>query len=81
MFESSISRYHISRVKNVWKENLIMIELNQVYRCDRCGNIVEVVHASGGTLSCCEQAMTLVTENILERSNNFLDFCFHLFYT
>ena len=40
-----------------------MIELKQVYRCPVCGNIVEVVHASGGTLTCCGKPMELLVEN------------------
>ena len=40
-----------------------MTERLQVYKCDVCGNIVEVIHASGGTLACCGQDMTLMTEN------------------
>ena len=26
-----------------------------IYRCEVCGNIVEVTHASTGTLTCCKQ--------------------------
>lgn len=40
-----------------------MTKLKQVYKCNLCGNITEVVHASGGTLSCCGQPMELLTEN------------------
>jgi superoxide reductase len=40
-----------------------MTKQKQVYRCPICGNIVEVVHASGGTLSCCGQPMELLSEN------------------
>jgi superoxide reductase len=40
-----------------------MTELKQVFKCELCGNMVEVVHASGGTLVCCGQKMTLKTEN------------------
>lgn len=40
-----------------------MTELNQVYRCSVCGNIVEVVHASAGELVCCNQPMMLLREN------------------
>ena len=32
-------------------------ELDQVYRCNVCGNIVEIVHAGAGELSCCNQPM------------------------
>ena len=35
----------------------------QVYRCPLCGNIVEVVHAAGGTLVCCGQPMEAQGEN------------------
>lgn len=45
-----------------------MIQLNQVYKCAKCGNIVEVVHAGGGQLVCCGQLMILQTENTVEAS-------------
>jgi len=35
----------------------------QVYKCSVCGNMVEVIHAGGGTLVCCGQPMNLLTEN------------------
>lgn len=34
----------------------------QVYRCNVCGNIVEVLHAGKGELVCCEQPMELLQE-------------------
>ncbi len=40
-----------------------MTQLNQIYKCSLCGNIVEVVHASDGELVCCGQPMNLLTEN------------------
>jgi superoxide reductase len=40
-----------------------MTELNQVYKCSVCGNIVEVIHASGGTLVCCGKNMDLQNPN------------------
>ena len=40
-----------------------MTELRQIYKCEICGNIVEVVHNSGGTLVCCGKPMTLKGEN------------------
>lgn len=43
-----------------------MTKQNEIYRCSVCGNIVEVVHASGGTLSCCGQPMTLLKENSVD---------------
>jgi len=43
-----------------------MTKLNQVYKCELCGNMIEVVHASGGELVCCGQPMTLLEENITD---------------
>ncbi len=40
-----------------------MTQLKQIYKCELCGNIVEVVHASAGKLVCCGQPMTLLEEN------------------
>ncbi len=41
-----------------------MTKLNQVYKCDVCGNIVEVLHEGAGELVCCGQPMRLMTENM-----------------
>lgn len=41
-----------------------MTELKQVYRCDVCGNIVEVLHVGVGTLVCCDQPMEPLTEKM-----------------
>jgi superoxide reductase len=43
-------------------------ELNQVYKCSVCGNIVEVVHAGMGELVCCGQPMRLLKENSVDAS-------------
>jgi len=45
-----------------------MTELNQIYKCNVCGNIVEVVHASVGELVCCNQPMELLKENTVDAS-------------
>lgn len=39
-----------------------MTKLLQVYKCEKCGNIVEVLHAGDGELSCCGQPMKLMQE-------------------
>ena len=39
-----------------------MTERLQVYRCEVCGNIVEVLHSGVGELVCCGQPMTLLEE-------------------
>lgn len=41
-----------------------MTERMQVYRCNVCGNIVEVLHASVGELVCCGQPMELLEEKM-----------------
>lgn len=46
-----------------------MTELKQVYKCELCGNMVEVVHKAGGTLVCCGKPMTLLEENTVDASN------------
>ena len=38
----------------------------EVYKCDICGNIVELLHAGQGTLVCCGQDMTLQAENTVD---------------
>lgn len=43
-----------------------MTEKLQVYKCELCGNIVEVLHAGGGELVCCGQPMRLMTENTVD---------------
>ena len=43
-----------------------MLENLQVYKCGVCGNMVEVLSAGGGTLSCCGNPMTLLTENTVD---------------
>ena len=39
-----------------------MAERMQVYKCERCGNIVEVLHGGPGQLVCCNVDMELMEE-------------------
>ena len=39
-----------------------MIQAGEVYKCNVCGNMVEVVHAGGGELVCCGQPMEKMVE-------------------
>ncbi len=43
-----------------------MTERLEVYKCELCGNIVEVLHASTGELVCCGQAMACLKENTVD---------------
>ncbi len=40
-----------------------MTQKKQVYKCMKCGNIVEVLHAGDGELVCCGEPMKLLVEN------------------
>ena len=39
------------------------MEKLSVFKCAKCGNIVEVMHVGGGTLSCCGEPMKQLKEN------------------
>ena len=43
-----------------------MAERYEVYKCDLCGNIVEVLVGGGGELVCCGEAMKKLTENTVD---------------
>ncbi len=43
-----------------------MAEKLEVYKCELCGNIVEVLHGGKGELVCCGQAMKLMKENTVD---------------
>ncbi len=38
----------------------------QVYKCDKCGNIIEVLHGGAGDLVCCGQPMRQMVENTVD---------------
>jgi superoxide reductase len=40
----------------------------EIYKCEICGNIVEVLHTGGGELVCCGQPMKLMKENTVDAS-------------
>lgn len=35
----------------------------EIYKCEKCGNIIEVLHVGGGELVCCGQPMKQLVEN------------------
>lgn len=43
-----------------------MTEIKQIYKCEICGNIIEVLHTGAGELVCCGQGMKLMAENTVE---------------
>jgi superoxide reductase len=45
-----------------------MAEINQVFKCEICGNVIEVVGGGKGTLVCCDKPMVLQVENTVDAS-------------
>jgi len=43
-----------------------MAEKFEIYKCDLCGNITEVMHGGGGAMQCCGQDMVLLAENTVD---------------
>ena len=43
-----------------------MAERLEIYKCDICGNIVEVLHGGAGELVCCGQPMKQFVENTVD---------------
>jgi len=51
----------LSKEKNRRKKT--MTKRSQIYKCEICGNIVEVLHEGAGELVCCGKPMKLIVEN------------------
>jgi superoxide reductase len=47
---------------NYLKKHINMIKKGQIYKCEICGNIVEVLEEGGGQLVCCGEPMKLIEE-------------------
>ena len=45
-----------------------MTSMQEIYKCNECGNIVEVMHTGVGELVCCDEPMELMTENTVDAS-------------
>jgi superoxide reductase len=43
-----------------------MAEKLEIYKCERCGNIVEVIHGGDGELVCCGEPMKRYEENTVD---------------
>lgn len=46
-----------------------MTTLNGIYKCELCGNIVQVLHTGEGALVCCGQEMKLLSEKTADAAN------------
>ena len=45
-----------------------MAKQKDVFKCDICGNVVELLHVGGGELVCCGKPMTLMEEKSADSS-------------
>lgn len=43
-----------------------MVKNLQVYKCDVCGNMVEILNVGGGQLVCCDKPIALLEENTVD---------------
>ena len=43
-----------------------MAERLEIYKCEACGNIVEVIHGGEGELVCCGDPMQLLVANTVD---------------
>ncbi len=43
-----------------------MTKLREIYKCNICGNIIEVLHTGIGELVCCGEPMQLMEEKTLD---------------
>lgn len=46
-----------------------MTALREVYKCEVCGNMAEVIHTGGGQMSCCGRMMKRIKENFEDAAN------------
>jgi superoxide reductase len=46
-----------------------MVVVKEIYKCNACGNIVEVVHGGDGELVCDGQPMQLMSEKLQDAGN------------
>jgi len=40
----------------------------EIYKCEQCGNMVEILHSGPGAISCCGELMRLQAENTVDAS-------------
>jgi len=45
-----------------------MTQVRQIWKCNVCGNIIEILHKGADSLVCCEQPMVLQEENTVDAS-------------
>jgi superoxide reductase len=43
-----------------------MTQRDEIYKCEKCGNIAGILHSAGGQLICCGEPMKLLKENSVD---------------
>ena len=46
-----------------------MAKFQKIYKCKKCGNIVDILHEGPGALVCCGVEMVLIEENSVDAAN------------
>jgi len=41
-------------------------KVNEIYRCEICGNMVEILHSGVGEILCCNEPMSLVEAGVVD---------------
>ena len=65
----SNSHFEIFKQKLSYRKEIKMTNINELYKCDICNNVVEIVHEGADALVCCSEAMQLQEENVPQKEN------------
>jgi len=59
---------YLLKISNILllKEEMKMVKRLEIYKCETCGNIIEVLHGGEGELVCCGQPMVQLVENTVD---------------
>lgn len=45
-----------------------MTKISEIYKCEKCGNIIEILHQGATDLVCCDQKMVLLEEKTADKT-------------
>ena len=45
------------------------MELLEIYKCDVCGNVIEITHSGGGDIVCCSESMKKLSQTLATEEN------------
>ncbi len=58
--------YNRPRCRKIVSREVAVAKRAQIFKCEVCGHIVEILHSGKGTLVCCNQPMKLYEENVID---------------